>query len=120
MTVKYKKVDDVVRKHYNPYFKTLSERGKSFEQFRYPHYLEVEELNKRYDWDKFIKQKLFPNGDENKLFEKHYPFVFELMKLDRLYFNEKRELLIIYHSIKEEEDRFEEWISTPSNLDEFL
>ena len=120
MTVKYTKVDDIVRKHYNPYFKTLSERGKSFEQFRYPHYLEVEELDKRYDWDKFIKQKLFPNGDENKLFEKHYPFVFELMKLDRLSFVEKRELFIIYHSIKEEEDRFEEWISTPSNLDEFL
>ena len=112
------KTDDVVRKYFNPYFKSLLERKKDFREFAYPHYLEIEEYDERRKYNEFILRKLFPNGDEQNLFEAHYPFVLEVMKLDKISFVDRRELITTYHSLKEEEQRYERWISHPIDIEE--
>ena len=119
----YETVDDLIRKHYNPYFKSLSERGKTFDEFLYRglwdytnKIWDLWECKERRNYVEFMKNKIFPNGDEKNLFEIHYPFVLELLKLHKISFDKKRELIEEYHSLKE----YEELLNTPTTLDEFF
>lgn len=116
-------VDDLIRKHYNPYFKSLSERGKTFYEFLYRGLWDYNnrewdllECEKRNNYVEFMTNKIFPNGDEKNLFKKYYPFVCEVLKLHKISFDEKRKLIEEYHSLKE----YEEWLNTPNTLDEFF